>query len=393
MKKKLFKAYTFGISTVCMATLLSGCHSAQNIAITPLTAAVGFIDSTVGRTNDEMTLLHKTCGANYVADSINLKILASFTDVINQSASDGETPLHAALKTGKPHDFIEILLTSGADPNKLDRYGNNALTFALMGNCETETIQLLIDSGVDVNVGSPFKTAIINDSSDAIINLLVKSGVDATRDMWNILEVRHWKNLCERLPTEFINPDARYPIMYNVYLSKSSNFSELKDMTEELSLIDIAIIRADSAQYEYFKSKGFEPSQKIHDHYAILQFPIDKGNLELTESLIHSGHKANLIDGSGISPLHLAAKSGNEKICKLLIKSGADVNLKDNNGDTPLHLSIKAKSIKSAILLLERGARSDQLNSEGESPIELAVNYDFDSLMPYLLNKTNIHKQ
>lgn len=64
----------------------------------------------------------------------------------------------------------------------------------------------------------------------------------------------------------------------------------------------------------------------------------------------------NCKDGSGYTPLHLAAKTGQYEALKLLINNGAKVNSVNANGVTPLHLAAQFDQLKCAQVLLLAGA-------------------------------------
>src|SRR5260370_17747672 len=96
-------------------------------------------------------------------------------DVNSCLPNTAETPLHAAVSSGRPaqHLVVKVLLESGADPNRTTNH--SAETGAFMRDCRTrketplhraaafaseETIQLLLDAGAkiaaqDANGASP----------------------------------------------------------------------------------------------------------------------------------------------------------------------------------------------------------------------------------------------
>ena len=94
------------------------------------------------------TALHLACrpslvvAAEYVDD-----LLAAKAD-INARDRVGRTPLHYA----RDERIIEVLVGGGADMNALDEKGRNVLHYAVMEGVRLEVIQLLVDSGVDMQV-------------------------------------------------------------------------------------------------------------------------------------------------------------------------------------------------------------------------------------------------
>jgi ankyrin repeat protein len=67
---------------------------------------------------------------------------------VNVSASDGETPLRAALSRDK--EIVRRLLEGGADVNAPDRYGRTPLHWAVEGG-DVALVELLLSHGANVN--------------------------------------------------------------------------------------------------------------------------------------------------------------------------------------------------------------------------------------------------
>ena len=64
---------------------------------------------------------------------------------------DGTSPLHVALTTSNNQEIAKVLIEHGADPNALDKDGQNPLLYALM-NGQKEIAEFLIEQGPDPNV-------------------------------------------------------------------------------------------------------------------------------------------------------------------------------------------------------------------------------------------------
>ena len=64
---------------------------------------------------------------------------------------------------------------------------------------------------------------------------------------------------------------------------------------------------------------------------------MDIGNLTIAELLIKKGADITTKDTSGVTPLHVIARTDNIALAELLIAGGADINVMDkNSGFTPL---------------------------------------------------------
>ena len=83
---------------------------------------------------------------------------------------------------------------------------------------------------------------------------------------------------------------------------------------------------------------------------------LNKGNVEMTLSLLQHGANVNNLDDSGRSPLHHATEVGRIDIVDLLLKHDADVNLRDTMGNSALALASYRGDLEISRLLLQCGA-------------------------------------
>lgn len=147
---------------------------------------------------------------------------------------------------------------------------------------------------------------------------------------------------------------------------------------------------------------GFKPSVRINRALLVLGLAVAftrvtfadpihdaarKGDLKKVQEILASDPKAvNAQDGSGDTPLHLAALHAQLKVAEALIAAGANVNMKNSYPDiTPEALGQFFSSSNHAdpIMLLHTSTRSDavnthQVNAEatkdnGYTPLVLAV--------------------
>ena len=61
------------------------------------------------------------------------------------------------------------------------------------------------------------------------------------------------------------------------------------------------------------------------------------GHLAVAKYLVESGANIEAVDGSGMTPLHVAALTGHQDAAKYFLSLGAAVNAKDANGHSPLY--------------------------------------------------------
>lgn len=113
-----------------------------------------------------------------------------------------------------------------------------------------------------------------------------------------------------------------------------------------------------------------------------LSLSIYNGFDDLSLLLIKSGAKIDTktgiyIDGDGdITPMHRATKS--PIVLEALIKRGGNVNVVDTSGDTPLHWAARSDHVRSVQLLINAGAKIDAKDSEGRTPAYWCKTHGFD---------------
>ncbi len=100
-----------------------------------------------------------------------------------------------------------------------------------------------------------------------------------------------------------------------------------------------------------------------HDGWTPLHLAAFFGHRETAGVLLDRGadvnaRSRNLKFGQENTPLHAAAANSQTKTAELLIDRGAEINARDGSGITPLALAAGTKNDILMILLLERGAQS-----------------------------------
>jgi len=114
------------------------------------------------------------------------------------------------------------------------------------------------------------------------------------------------------------------------------------------------------------------------------QNPIAQG--ETIEYLISVGADPNVLDRSGVSPLHRAVRTRSLAAVRALVDGGADSRQPNKAGSTPLHLAVQttgrggsgspqARAQQAGIvrLLLERGAKATDQDGRGRSVHQAAT--------------------
>jgi ankyrin repeat protein len=118
-----------------------------------------------------------------------------------------------------------------------------------------------------------------------------------------------------------------------------------------------------------------------------LYFAVEIGSKKTAQLLVTElGADANVPDGKGITPLHVAATRGIEEIVGLLIEANAHLEAKDEAGDTALMKALVNGNEGSAKLLIDTGADINMKNAQEETTLHAAVNGGCLSLVKMLIS-------
>lgn len=112
-------------------------------------------------------------------------------------------------------------------------------------------------------------------------------------------------------------------------------------------------------------------------------------DLKLSQLLLSHGADPRIQGpGTGISPLHLAARRGSAEVCQLLLEAEVDVNIQSKDGSSPLHDDAQHAHTDVIDLLVKSGAAISAEDDRQRTPLLLAVTSsyldatDADKLVP-----------
>lgn len=242
----------------------------------------------------------------------------------------GWTPLHLAARSNPDPDVVRVLAEAGADlearSGESYRQGNSPLHYA-GGNANPDVVAALLDAGADVNALSaagrtPLHEAAANASNPAVIELLVAAGADVNALDSNGYAPLHsaaWYNHRPEIATSLIaagadvnarDPDGHVPV------GRAANNRTPLFM----------------AVYRGGVFIGGQPMPTSH-------------NVPVVEVLVRAGADLEQADGSGLTPLHAAAR-WSPAAFPLLLSLGADPTARDENGKTPLDYALANRSLE-----------------------------------------------
>lgn len=309
---------------------------------------------------------------------------------------------------GKSYRIIAFLINNGADVNKIDDKGSNALHHAIL-NKETKrtTLSLLLRSMTPDSINwinnkrnTPLMTA-VETEQESVVKRLLQLGADPDielNDRWNILHRIAWH--------KFTNPDNGVKIVALLLKDMSIDSVNLKtppdkNTSEEFTPLDLVYEFANESNrrkiIKLIREKGghtYAYRKKIIKTYE-RKFP--KGTpLIVACEKGYSGHVELLIDdypsssgsskdymnafgkdseGNKSNPLIAAAKNERVNVITYLLSMQVNPSITDSNNYNALHLAAwyNTKNTYTIELLLDHMSITsiNQLNGEERTPLDL----------------------
>lgn len=108
--------------------------------------------------------------------------------------------------------------------------------------------------------------------------------------------------------------------------------------------------------------------------YSFLQAVRERDGNKATELLQQPGSRVvNYRDDKGDAAIHIVTARRDHIWLRFLMAQGADLNVANGSGDTPLIIAARIGFPEAADSLLARGALVDKPNRRGETPLIIAV--------------------
>ncbi len=221
--------------------------------------------------------------------------------------SNGEMPLHYAIRYGSTDIVNYLLQTAGIDPLSKDHQGLTAFDHAFLKK-DPRMIALVMGAALGTSIS---ESALLSESADQ--TEIQELGLDIRK--------------------------FRYPPVAKLLPLHAAAF-----------LGDVSGLERLSKQTELFTADA--------NGMTTLSYAVMGGNVAAVQWLLSKkGAKLESADPNGINLLHLAAISGSEEVIRLLLDTKKfNPNTPDRNGRTSLHFAIAAEQLPAARALIKRGS-------------------------------------
>ncbi|WP_299161905.1 ankyrin repeat domain-containing protein [uncultured Tenacibaculum sp.] len=292
-------------------------------------------------------------------------------------------------KTKPTIEQVEQKIKEGNSPTKLNRYGFDAVVYALLENADENVIKhLLSKKGNDVNklthdgrtyifwaayknnmpivnylLANDAKTDVIDDKGYSLLNFAAVAGVTNTK-------------------------------LYDLLISKGANV--LKDKTPKgaNALLLITPKLKNFKLVEYFTKKGLDINATDKDGNGVFNYTAQSGNKKMLELLIKKGLPYKTLNNKGGNAMLFAtrgSRSGYNSLeyFKYLEELGINPNITNNEGKTPLHnLAYGNKDITTYQYFIDKGVNLNETDKEGNSPLLNASGRNSLEVIKLLANKS-----
>jgi len=178
-------------------------------------------------------------------------------------------------------------------------------------------------------------------------------------------ETERFKQLLDERPdlVNARNENGDSLLISAAYMGRRDLFELLLEKGAGVSLFEASAVGLVDRVQEQVEKDPAVVNAYSHDGWTALHLASFFGHKDVASLLLARGADVNARSKSTRfakenTPLHAAAANRQVDVAEILIAHGADVNAKDGSGYTPLALAANSKNDLLVVILLEKGAQA-----------------------------------
>lgn len=325
--------------------------------------------STFGPLNWSLIHLAVECGNELAVKKLIEKGLS-----IDSQDIHGNTPLHLAVELNSPA-MIKFLIKNGAQLNLCNALGQTPFSQAICLK-HSQAAEALIDCGVsiderDIENKTPLHKAVESNNLEQVLRVLKYSPLVNAKDN---------------------NGDTP------LHLSMSSgNYDIVKMLIENGADVDQKNLKGESPlvlalNNEHYKimclliNSGANFTITLPKGITLLRFSLTHALTLVSAAMITMGADINEIDENQDTALHSIIKKGHHKTLLHLLTYSPNLNLRNGSGHTPLYIAASTNQLESVASLIQFGANIYITDNEGDNSIDIAVKMEHRAVVEHFLS-------
>ncbi len=277
---------------------------------------------------------------------------------------------------------IEKNIAEGHDVVALNRFGFDAVSYALIENVETKTVKyLLTKKGNDVNKlthdGRTYIFWAAYKNNLELMDFLVRQGAktdiidDHGNTVLNFAAVTGQTNIK----------------LYDFLIQHGANPLLEKNHDGANALLLVAPFLEDPNMINYFASKGLDVHSTDDYGNGLFSYAAKGGNIKMLDQLIAKG----FVNGKTSDKAMIFASQGTRgkknglEVYKYLEKKGISINATDHKGRNPLHaIAYDREDVETFEYFINNGVDINQPDDDGNSPFMNAANGNALKIIEFL---------
>ncbi len=297
-------------------------------------------------------------------------------------------------KSNPSIEEVNRKIKSGNDPTELNRFGFDALGYALLEKTNNKTLKYLLTlKGNDVN-------KLTHDARTYVFWAAYKDNIDFVK---HLINNGADMNIVDNKGYNVINFAAvtgqQNPKLYDLLIENGVKIDALTPDGASALLLIAATLK-DLSFTKYFTDKGLKIDHEDNYGNGIFNYAASKDNRAILDDLINIGipyKNLNKINGNAILFATERTRTGYNSLdfFKHLEKLGVNPNVKTTDGFTPLHnLSYACKDLKTFEYFIDKGVDISSNDKEGNNILINAAYKNDIKVVKLLVEQTsNINHQ